>query len=84
MHFLLTNSDTFRPVLLSTGLTGISTCWNQLLGFPRKELIIEDSLPIPLYISPLDEDWPLVWLVVAHFLCCKISSVPHAAKIFVA
>ena len=25
----------------------------------------------------LDEDWPLVWLVVGHLTCPTISSVPH-------
>ena len=26
---------------------------------------------------PLDEEWPLVWLVVIHFTCLKISFIPH-------
>ena len=25
----------------------------------------------------LDEDWPLVWLLVAHLACRTISSAPH-------
>ena len=39
--------DTFRRVLLSVGLIGSSTFWNCLVF--QKELIIEDSLPIPPY-----------------------------------
>ena len=39
--------DTFPLVLLSVGLTESSTCWNYFVFW--KELIIEDSLPIPSY-----------------------------------
>ena len=70
--------DTFPWLLLSVGLIRRSTYWNCLVF--QKELIIEDSLPTPPYkqTSPsLDEDWTLVWLVVVHFTCSMISSVPH-------
>ena len=47
----------------------------------QKELIIEDWLPsnsTTYTTSPsLDEDWPLVWLLLVHFACPMISSVPH-------
>ena len=33
--------------------------------------------PTPYITSPLLEDQPLVWLVVVHFTCLMISSVPH-------
>ena len=36
------------------------------------------SNPTIYTTSPsLDEDWPLVWLVVVHFACLTISSIPH-------
>ena len=35
--------DTFCRVLLSFGLIGSSTCWNESFGFPEKAHIIEDS-----------------------------------------
>ena len=36
------------------------------------------SNPTIYTTSPsLHEDWPLVWLVVVHFACPTISSVPH-------
>ena len=50
----------------------------------QKEFLIEDSLPIPSHTtSPsLDEDRPLVWLVVVHFICPMVSSVLHYCTIF--
>ena len=55
-------------VLLSVGLNGSSTCRINHLVF-WKELIIENSLPIPPYPSSpsLEEYWPLVYLAVVHF-----------------
>ena len=71
--------DAFRQVLLSFGLTGSSTCWNYLFGF--LEGTHNRGLPSNPTIwttSPsLDEDQPLVWLVVVHFACPMISSIPH-------
>ena len=40
-----------------------------------KELIIEDSLPATTSLS-LNEEWPLVCLVVVHFTCPMIFSLP--------
>ena len=69
--------DTFCGVLLSVGLIGSSICWNQSFGF--LEGVHNGGLasnPNTIYtVSPsLDEDWPLVWLVVAHFTYPTISS----------
>ena len=79
MHFLLTNSGRFHRVLLSVGLIGNSTSWNESFGFPEGAHNTElPSNPTMYTTSPsLDEDWPLVWLMVAHFACPTISSVPH-------
>ena len=43
----------------------------------QKELRGLPSNPTPYITSALHEDQPLVWLVVAHFTCPVISSVPH-------
>ena len=63
--------DTFRHVLLSTGLTGSSACWNWSFGFP--EGAHNKGLPsnptINTTSSSLVEDWPLVWFIVVHFPC---------------
>ena len=56
-------------MLLSVGLIGTSTCWNQLFGF--LEGAYNKGFPSSSTIytaSPLDEDWPLV-------SCSTISSV---------
>ena len=71
--------DAFCRVPLSVGLTGSSTCWNQSFGFlegaHNRGL---PSNPTIYTTSPfLDEDRPLVWLVVVDFACPTISSVPH-------
>ena len=49
LHYLMHHIilDAFHQVLHSVGLIGSSTCWNCLVF--QKELIIEDSLPIPPY-----------------------------------
>ena len=65
--------------MLSVGLTGSSTCWNESFGFlegaHNRRL---PSSPTICTTSPsLHEDWPLVWLVVVHFACPTISSIPH-------
>ena len=72
--------DTFhRQVLLSVGLIRISACWNESFGF--LEGTHNRGLPsnhIIYTLSPsLDEDWPLVSLMVIHFSCPKISSIPQ-------
>ena len=77
MHFLLTNSRHFLSNAAFSGSTGSSTCWNSLLGFPEgahnRGL---SSNPTIYTISPsLDEDWPLMLLVVVHFTCPMISSI---------
>jgi hypothetical protein len=68
----------FVQVLLSVGLIGRNTCWNELFGFPEgthnRGLPSNSTINIT---SPLDEDQPLMWLVVVHFTCRKISSVPQ-------
>ena len=71
--------DAFRRVLLSVGVIGSSTCWNELFGFAEgahsRGL---PSNPTIYTTSPsLDEDWPLVWLVAVHFACPTVSSIPH-------
>ena len=38
---------------------------------------LPSSLTIHTTSPSLDEDQPLVWLVVVHFACPTISSVPH-------
>ena len=64
MHFLLTNSRHFSSSAAFTW----STWGRYLLELIelQKELLVEDSLPTHIYTtSPsLDEDQPLVWLVV--------------------
>ena len=40
------------------------------------------SNPTIYTTSPtLDEDQPLVWLVVVHFICPMISSIPHCCTV---
>ena len=79
MHFLLTNSGHFS---LSAAFSWSN--WEQCL----LELIIWfsggahnrglPSSPTIYTTSPsLDEDLLLVWLVVVHFTCPMISSIPH-------
>ena len=81
IHFLLTNSRWF-----SLSAAFIWPTWEQFLleltiWFSRSSFIIEDWLSSNSTIyttSPsLDEDWPLVWLLLVHFACSMISSVPH-------
>jgi len=70
--------DAFHGVLLSAGLIGSSTCWNWSFGFP--EGAHSRGLPFNLTIytaSPsLDEDRPLIWLLVGHFTCPMICFIP--------
>ena len=79
MRFLLTNSIRF-----SLTATFSWSNWEQYL----LELILwflegahnrgHPSNPTIYTTSPsLDEDRPLLWLVVVHFACPTISSVPH-------
>ena len=75
--------DASLPVLLSGGLIGSSTCWICLVF--QKELIIENSLPIP----PYTQDhllWMktslLGWLVLVHFAYPLFSSIPHYCTVF--
>ena len=78
MHFLLTNSGHFS----SSAAFSWSICEQYLLElivFPeRAHNRGLPSNPTIYTTSPsLDEDQPLVWLVVVHFTCSMISSVPH-------
>ena len=71
--------DACHRLLLSVGLIGSGTFWNQSFGFPEgahnRRL---PSSPTIYTTSPsLDEDWTLVWLVVVHFTCLMISSIPQ-------
>ena len=52
--------DAFHWGLISVGLNGSSTCWNETFGLAHHRGCpsIDTTLPF------LDEDWPLVWLVV--------------------
>ena len=65
--------------LLSVGLTGYSTCWNESFGFPGKAHNRGFPANPTIYTtSPsLDEDWHLVWLVMIHFGCPQTTSIPH-------
>ena len=65
--------DAFHWGLISVGLNGSSTCWNETFGLAHHRGCpsIDTTLPF------LDEDWPLVWLVVIHFAWPTISSIPH-------
>ena len=69
--------DAFHRVPFSVGLIGSSTCWNESFGLPEgahnRGL---PSNPTIYTTSPLDEDWPLMRLVVVHFACPMISSIP--------
>ena len=69
--------------MLSVGLTGSSTCWNESFGFlegaHNRRL---PSSPTICTVSPsLHEYQPLVWLVVVHFACPTISSIPRYCTI---
>ena len=68
---------------LSVGLIG-STCWNESFGFPEgAHNRGHPSNPTIYTTSPsLVEDWPLVWLVLVHFACPMISSVPHYCTVY--
>ena len=70
--------DAFRRVLLWVGLTGSNTSWSESFGFPEgAHNRGPPSNPTIYTTSPsLDEERPLVWLVV-HFACPVISSIPH-------
>ena len=65
--------------LLSVGLTGYSTCWNESFGFPEKGYNRGFPANPTIYTtSPsLDEDWHLVWLVMTHFGWPQITSIPY-------
>ena len=70
--------DTFHQGLLSVGLIGSSTCWNELFGFLERAHNEEICSNLTIYTkSSLGEDWHLVWLVVIHFAWPTISSIPH-------
>ena len=82
MCFLLTNSRRFLSDAFSW------SNWEQYL----LELIVWfsrgahnrglPSNPTIYTTSPsLDEDRPLVWLVIVHFACPTISSVPHCCTV---
>ena len=60
----------FHQVLLSVDLIWSSTCWNESFGFLERAYNTGlPSNPIIHTMSPsLDEDQPLVWLVVIHSL----------------
>ena len=81
--FLLTNSGRF-----SSSAAFSWSNWEQYLlelmfGFPeRAHNRGLPSNPTIYTTSPsLDEDWPLVWLVVVHFACPTISSIPHCCTV---
>ena len=72
MHFLLTNSGHFSSSAAFSWSNGSG-------GFP--EGVHNRGLPsnLTVYTTSLSlvEDRPLVWLVVVHFTCPTISSIPH-------
>ena len=63
-------------MLLSVGIIGRNTCWNELFGFPEgahnRGLPSNPTINIT---SPLDEDQPLMWLAVVHFTCLFYSKL---------
>ena len=69
--------------MLSVGLTGSSTCWNESSGFLEGAHTRRlPSSPTICTTSPsLHEYRPLVWLVVVHFACPTISSIPRYCTI---
>ena len=72
--------DTFHQVLLPLVQLGVVLVGINCSVF-QKELIIEDSLPIPPYTQHhllwMKTDYPLVWLVVVHFVCPMVFFVPR-------
>ena len=87
LHFLLTNSRPFsssaafswfkwEEYLLELIVFLIDRICQKLIGFLRRSLY--PSNPTIYTTSPsLDAARPLAWLVVVHFTCPMISSVPH-------
>ena len=75
---MLTNSEYFLSKAVSVDLIGINSCWNQSFHFPEgshnRGLPSNSTINIT---SPLDEDQPLMWLVVVHFACPMICSISH-------
>ena len=69
--------------MLSVGLTGSSTCWNESSGFLEGAHTRRlPSSPTICTTSPsLHEYRPLVWLVVVNFACPTISSIPRYCTI---
>ena len=91
LHFLLTNSRRFsssaafswfkwEEYLLELIVFLIDRICQKLIGFLRRSSY--PSNPTIYTTSPsLNEAWPLVWLVVVHFTCPMISSVPHCCTL---
>ena len=77
MLFLLTNSRCFFLSSAFSCLIGSSICWNCLIFWKELIIALPSSATICKTTSSLDEDQPFVWLVVGHFTCSMISSVPH-------
>ena len=66
--------DAFHWGLLSVGLIDNSTCWDESFGLAHHRGCPSIYTTLP----SLDEDWPLVWLVVGgHFTFPVIFSIPH-------
>lgn len=82
MHFLSTNSRLFS---LSTFIWSNweRTCWNQSFCFLEgaHDRRFPSNLTVYTASPSLDEHWPLVWLVVVHFSCPMISSIPHSCTV---
>ena len=77
--FLVTNSICFSP----SAALSCSDCeqyWLELIVWlSGLTSLTADSLQISPYIQHhlfLDQDRPLVWLVVVHFACPLVSSIP--------
>ena len=70
---------TLCRVKVSVGPTGSSTCWNQSFGFSEEahNRGLPSNSTINTRLPSLNEDHPLMWLVVVHFAWPTISSVQH-------
>ena len=75
--------EAFHWVLLSVGLIGSSTCWNQSFGFPEEahNRGLSSNPTINTTSPSLVEDQTLVWMLVVHFACSTISFAPRYCKV---
>ena len=80
MHLLLTNSGHFS---LSAAVSWFNyQQYLELFGFLEGAHNRGFPSNLTIYTSPLDEDWPLVWLVMVHFACPMISYITHYCTVF--